>query len=405
MWQRERGEAVSTEEELPGGPAWHAFCSRLERVGHQLAERKDSISAAERSEGVPYLLGLVNSAIQIATRCADTDHPHFIRNPDSVTRWGAETADCLYLFAGISGTGSYVVRGNRNSVQGFYVEVKEGFMQLGETRIFASLSDDEIDYDADGTFEILLCAERPPDHEGNWMPLHSEARIVGVWQFFGDWETERQATFEIIRPDSEGSARTAMSPRSAAAMLDTAASWIEASATTWSKYYRGLVDALPANTIVPPRNMEGGPPMVAYGTGHYELEGDQALIVECEVPAARWWSFQLADPWFTAMEYASHQTSINHRQATIDADGRVRCVVAHSDPGVPNWLDASGHEVGLLQVRWVWSEDNPQPTVRKVPLSSLREHLPAETPTVTEEERRRAISHRQRHVARRESAT
>ena len=133
---------MSTEERLPGGPAWHDFCSRLERAGDELAERTDDISTVERSEGVPYLLGLVSSAIQIATRFADPDRPHFIRNPDSVTRWGSETADCLYLFAGIRGAGSYVVRGRRNNVEGFFVEVKEGYMQLGETRIFATLSDD-----------------------------------------------------------------------------------------------------------------------------------------------------------------------------------------------------------------------------------------------------------------------
>lgn len=398
---------MSTEERLPGGPAWHDFCSRLERAGDELAERTDDISTVERSEGVPYLLGLVSSAIQIATRFADPDRPHFIRNPDSVTRWGSETADCLYLFAGIRGAGSYVVRGRRNNVEGFFVEVKEGYMQLGETRIFATLSDDELKYDEDGTFEILLCAERPRGYEGNWMALHADARCVGVWQFFGDWENERHASFEIVRPDSEGSPPPPMSLEDAAEMLETAATWVEASASAWLKWYEGVLAALSPNTLPEAVSFSGagGPPAVLYGTGRYQLGLDEALIVESAVPSARWWSFELADPWFTAMEYANHQTSLNHRQARIDNDGLVRCVVAHSDPGVPNWLDASGHEAGLLQCRWVWSNDNPVATTRKVKLSSLREHLPAETPAVTTEERRRAIAIRQRHVARRESAS
>ena len=188
---------MSTEERLPGGPAWHDFCSRLERAGDELAERTDDISTVERSEGVPYLLGLVSSAIQIATRFADPDRPHFIRNPDSVTRWGSETADCLYLFAGIRGAGSYVVRGRRNNVEGFFVEVKEGYMQLGETRIFATLSDDELKYDEDGTFAGRLNTEMvdlevPDDDDIEWLQDRIQrhldetdsavaSRILGAW--------------------------------------------------------------------------------------------------------------------------------------------------------------------------------------------------------------------------------
>ena len=43
----------------------------------------------------------------------------------------------------------------------------------------------------------------------------------------------------------------------------------------------------------------------------------------------------------------------------VDPDGRFRCVIAHRDPGVPNWLDACGHPEGMIQYRFVWARSRP----------------------------------------------
>jgi hypothetical protein len=104
------------------------------------------------------------------------------------------------------------------------------------------------------------------------------------------------------------------------------------------------------------------------------------------------------------MDYTHRQSSLNGHQAHIDADGRFRCVVAHRDPGVPNWLDSAGHREGVVQYRWIWSEDNPRPTAQIVPFDELRNALPGDTPVVSPEARRDAIRIRQEHMARREPA-
>jgi hypothetical protein len=79
-------------------------------------------------------------------------------------------------------------------------------------------------------------------------------------------------------------------------------------------------------------------------------------------------------------------------------------VVADTDPGVPNWLDTAGHLGGFLTLRWTYSSappELPKATVTKVPLASVRQHLPATTRTVSPEERRQQIRVRQEHVQRR----
>ncbi|OBK63763.1 hypothetical protein A5656_01400 [Mycobacterium gordonae] len=79
-------------------------------------------------------------------------------------------------------------------------------------------------------------------------------------------------------------------------------------------------------------------------------------------------------------------------------------MVAHRDPGVPNWLDTVGHRTGFLTVRWTYPqppERMPTTAVHKVALAGLRDRLPSGTATVSAEERAAQIEVRQEHVARR----
>jgi len=81
----------------------------------------------------------------------------------------------------------------------------------------------------------------------------------------------------------------------------------------------------------------------------------------------------------------------DERQAVLDADGKFRAVLDLTDPGVPNWLDPVGNTRGKLQTRWYLGDSYPLPSIKKVKLSELREHLPADTPTVSPAERAREL--------------
>jgi hypothetical protein len=88
------------------------------------------------------------------------------------------------------------------------------------------------------------------------------------------------------------------------------------------------------------------------------------------------------------------------------ADGVARLVVAHCDPGVPNWLDTAGHREGFLTPRWAYSEtppreESPSISATKVRFDEIRTHLPADTPAVTPGERAEQIALRARHVQKR----
>jgi hypothetical protein len=53
-------------------------------------------------------------------------------------------------------------------------------------------------------------------------------------------------------------------------------------------------------------------------------------------------------------------------------DGSFQLMVAHEDPGHPNWIDTAGHHHGTMALRWVRTDAHPEPQCRVVKLSELR---------------------------------
>ena len=132
----------------------------------------------------------------------------------------------------------------------------------------------------------------------------------------------------------------------------------------------------------------GGLPTQAYYDGIHEITDDEVLIIETPLPeSCRYWQALVADDRFATVDWVNRQSSLNDAQAHIDSDGRFRAVISSRDPGVPNWLDKADVPWGMIQMRWNRATDYPDPTMIKVPFAELRQHLPADTPVVTPEQR------------------
>ena len=71
-----------------------------------------------------------------------------------------------------------------------------------------------------------------------------------------------------------------------------------------------------------------------------------------------------------------------------------RGVVSKRDPGVHNWLDKADWPWVILQARFYRANEYPEATVTKVPVDRVRDHLPAETPVLTPQERAAQLRHR-----------
>ena len=76
--------------------------------------------------------------------------------------------------------------------------------------------------------------------------------------------------------------------------------------------------------------------------------------------------------WGETVDRRTRTAGINGDTAVRRDDGTVRLVVAHQDPGLPNWLDTAGHPAGSLSLRWFRSTASlPTAETQLVPFTQL----------------------------------
>ena len=52
------------------------------------------------------------------------------------------------------------------------------------------------------------------------------------------------------------------------------------------------------------------------------------------------------------LDYRSRSVSLNRAQTQVQEDGSFTIILAHEDPGLPNWLDTEGQLFGLVFWRY-----------------------------------------------------
>ena len=447
--------------------AWDGMIAELERARDAI-DQSELMPAPGNdrnlAEGYRYLLGYLHSAIERAFH-ADVDHP-FIRHAlQIVNKATIDNADAIYFQAAIDGRQSYLLRGRaadhrhwrgdapaecgRTAPQYLIFEVSQGPLagdtgSLAELRpgiktMTGKLDSSEIEVDADGSFEILLAPDRPDGFQGNFIATHRSSRqadptgvvegpdryadYLSGRQLFYDWAREDAVGLTIEPLDHSGSAGPSYAPERAAAELRRCGALVRGQMHFWNEFYTVLLETygkrdgsdgerfMPRNKFNEPnaaaRETGGGQSTNIYAGGVYELEDDEALIVESRVKVPpQYIGFHLSNLWGESHDFANHQSSLNGGQMEVDEDAVLRWVIAHRDPGVPNWVDTTGHREGFLVPRWAYTKTPPKedwPTIAatKVPVAEVREHLPKGVRQVAAAERRARIRERQLHVQRR----
>lgn len=139
----------------------------------------------------------------------------------------------------------------------------------------------------------------------------------------------------------------------------------------WAHDFQKHSNALPM--FDPQKSLNaGGDPNITYYHSHWGLTQDEALLIEVLPPECEYWNFQLNNYWMESLDYRHHRVHSNKHLAQYEADHSVRLIVAHEDPGLPNWIETAGHHYGTMCFRWVRAKDNPQPQTRLIKLDSLK---------------------------------
>jgi len=319
---------------------------------------------------------------------SDARYPDWIPFLNSVFTLQPNPDDTYYL-AHLDGKGTYRITGTRGSVH--ILTFALGHEPMGTSdRIGGGLAQfdaDDLKLGKDGSFEVLLSAAKPAGYKGNWWQLPEDAKSILARQRSYDWGREQDARFAIERLDV-----SELKPRMPVAEIDAKlrailGGYAERLSRIWLTYQNKIRDQGLINKIEF-TGFGGALPVQVYWQGIYQLAPDEALILETELPKkVRYWNVQLNDVLWNAVEFIQRQSSLNGHQARLDKDGKFRAVISLTDPGVPNWLDPAGYVQGMLIGRWYAADSHPVPTLKRVPLAKVREHVPADTPTMTAEER------------------
>jgi hypothetical protein len=389
-----------TEEDLVSGGALTDLVEGITNAGTVIRSAASPKGAVDQASGFRHLLVLLALGADEALRHSDPYDPYFApANVDAVLKWGMDCPDAAYTGAAIRGDATYLIRGNRRTVRYLGFQVMSGIAST------ANVVADDLKIDLDGSFELVLSSDPPEEAEQlNWMPLTPETTSLVVRQFFYDWDTERAADLEITCLGG-GRERDAEGPLSAAGIgrqLAALGEFVEASFRFWSEVEEaGRIQGLNIFREPAALTQMGAAAENVSVWGSWQLDEEQALLIEVEPPPALYWSISLGNHWWETIDYANHQSSLNGFQAAIDPDGVFRAIVSRRDPGVANWLDTAGHGQGPMIVRWLRAGSHPVPDTTVLAFESIREHLPALTALVTPEDRRRVIDRRRAGVRRR----
>jgi hypothetical protein len=374
LWLELRGQTPEgvAEQRIVSGQAWEEFCDTLKAAGASLKFPGAPLDPFNQAEGYRYLSRLVRAGLEGFLEDADPRAPVLKRVVHETVKMGSDNPDNFYQNATISGRYEYRIRGNRGTVRYLAFGTQAGhYGQGGGMPPTGFLEGSALVLDENGDFEIALCREKRGE---NWLPMAENTGLLIVRQTFGDRGSERPATLGIERVDGPKRPEPLTAERVDEG-LRNAGTLVAGASLLFAKWARDFQ----AHTNQLPRfdqrtsNQAGGDPNIAYYHSHWRLTQDEALVIDVLPPRCEHWNFQLNNYWMESLDYRFFTIHLNQHTALKRPDGSVRIVVAHRDPGVPNWIDTVGHSSGTMCFRWVRADWHPVPQTRVVKQARVAE--------------------------------
>ena len=343
---------------------------------------------ADLLEGLQYLAGGIAACTHLAFDY-DRDHPFLQSGTGPFTKMGLDNPDTLYFGTRVQAGREYLVTGTRGTTTDL------SFQLLGGEYTDDNVPDSETAFD-----DRQLDIGANGDYEWRFTPA-ANAQLV-IREVYNDWSAQR-GKVAIARADTAGTAPPPLTNELIEKRFAVAGKQLVQRIKTWLQFPQWFYMNIPVNTMVAPRLTPGGLATQYSSAGHFELAPDQALVITLPATDAPYLGFQLGSLWYVSLDYINHQTSLNGTQAQVDADGKIRIVVADRNPGVTNWVETLGHRKGFLQFRWqrisrqLTEADGP--TVELVGIDEVAEYLPFhESNKISSEDWRARIALRQKQI-------
>lgn len=373
-----------------GQSAWTSALAAIGRAGDRLAEAMQSRDhSVSRSEVYTSMLGaLMDSYLnQIGVKA---DCPTFVPCTGYFQRLGSPNPDTVYRQAPIDPNGTYRLTGERGTARDVTLMA---FTQMMSGARLYDLS--QVAKAPDGRFDVIVSAQRPEGHDGDWWELTSDTASLWLREVSDRWGEELPAQIAIVRLDSVSCRR--FSPEEFDGRLAGLAVRVERIIEYGISHVDELVREGYVNKLKSvDYGAAGAMPLQFYHEGLFDLGEGECLLVECRMPAdCNYFSWSLTDPMLVTLDWMNAQTSLNTAQASLDPDGVLRVIVSKADPGARNWMDTLGYSSGVVQIRTVGSRIAPTFTSKIIRLSEVFDHLMSGTARVGTDERLANLRKRQ----------
>lgn len=362
----------TSDNGLSNGELWDEFCDELKRIGQHVLRAEAPSDGLNRAEGFRYMSRVLRSSLDTFVEYADPAFPVIYRPCDEIIKYGGDNPDNYYQKCILDGRREYRITGRRGTVH--YLSFLTQGSNYGQDRTMKStgfLDSTALKTDKDGSFQILISSERKA---GNWLPMTPETQALLIRQTFAVREKEEIAELRIECLDA-GPTPVPMEPAQFAAGLRAATSFLDATTSLfcdWAERYQSHPNQLPAEDQEMCQRV-GGDPNIHYYNSFWRLAPDEALVVEVErIPECENWNLQVCNYWMESLDYRYHRIHVNKFTAKYEKDGSVRLVIAHENPGHPNWLSTAGHDCGTMLFRWIGAKEHVLPTTQVLKIDELR---------------------------------
>lgn len=374
---------------LLSGQAWDDFCDSLKHTGRLLDQLGDTPGELERAEWYRFLSRLVRNGLE---RFVENCEPNRPRLRDAPWRQSInfQCPDQDHLLCEFDEALDYRVTGNKRDIPYFVMAVwsaaqpgdlgarnwaQQGTDGLREfdpamLRTTAFLQSENIEADAEGNFEVIL-SQRP--HTGNWLRLEADSVGMLVRVVHQDRAPGSAPQMHIERLDGAEPRpiRAEELSRGLAKAAQEVLGYAELARAWWQDNLGQRLNQLRFSQAVYLSN--GGVADRHHAFGSWQLEPDEALVIEFTPPPCEYWIFQLCNLWQENLDnYEDGQGYVNHTRARCEDDGSVRIIIADRDPGIGgNWIDPYGHSFGTMSLRLIKTPTPPKVIFRRLPLAQL----------------------------------
>ncbi len=340
-------------QKVVDGTAWREFCDLLADAGETILAPGNPDDPLDRAEGYRMLTRLLRGALESQLEHGRPTHPELVCTCHETIKIVGENPDNRYLGAALDGRFDYRIWGTRGDARWISFNLfSAGGFGGGGRGTGATLHEDQMHIEPDGTFEVVVSQR---EHPGNWLRSEPDTTSLAIRQTFLDKADQTEAVLHVERLDADPGPPDPLTPEHLYHSLVYAGLYVKGVADIGSRW--ATSQARWPNRFTDEAELEEAirfrDPQIRWHQGYFDLGPDEALVVEVVPPECDYWMIALHNHWMETLDYVHHRTTLNSRSTVLEPDGSARFVVAHRDPGVPNWLDTAGHRRGTMGVRWV----------------------------------------------------